>query len=153
MTSSIFDQYKKLNKIPLGNLIFNFAIGIKAPFFGKIKPDVVALGSGICRVKMKDRWGVRNHIGTVNAGAMCTLAEITGGLALDATIPSDLRWIPKGMTVSYLVKGVGLLEAECSFDKNIIETGDVILPVVIRNMDDTVVFKADITFYISSKQK
>lgn len=49
---------------------------------------------------MKDRWRIRNHIGSVNAGTMCTLAELTGGMAVDASIPASLRWIPKDMTAA-----------------------------------------------------
>ncbi len=90
-------------------------------------------------------------MGTVNAGAMCTIAELTAGMALDATIPKHLRWIPKKMTVAYLTKGKGTLEASCDFDESIIQEGDIILPVLLKNTDNIIVFTADITFYISKK--
>ncbi len=144
--------YRKLTTLPLGHFIFNKAVGFLAPFFGKIHPDVTELKPGLCIVQMKDRWSVRNHIGSINAGAMCTLAELTGGLTVDATLPKDLRWIPKKMTVEYLKKAKGILEATCRIDGNTIQEGDLVLPISIMNRDDKEVFHAEITFYISKKK-
>ncbi len=144
--------YRKLTTLPLGHFIFNKAVGFLAPFFGKIHPNVIELKPGLCIVQMKDRWSVRNHIGSINAGAMCTLAELTGGLAVDATLPKDLRWIPKKMTVEYLEKAKGVLEATCRIDGNTIQEGDLVLPISVMNMNHKEVFHAEITFYISKKK-
>jgi acyl-coenzyme A thioesterase PaaI-like protein len=76
--SSIYPQFLKLNRLPGGKFLFSKAIEFAAPLFGKIKPKVIDLRPGYCEVKMKDRWGVRNHLGTVNAGALCSLTELTG---------------------------------------------------------------------------
>lgn len=149
--ANFLEIYNKVTRLPLGNFLFNKGIGIKAPFFGKIHPNIVELTKSHCLVTMKDRWGIRNHMGTVNAGAMCTIAELTAGMALDATISKKLRWIPKKMTVAYLTKGKGTLTASCDFDENIIQEGDIVLPVLLKNTDDVTVFTADITFYISTK--
>ena len=146
------DIYRKLTSLPLGHFLFNKAVGFIAPFFGKIRPDIVELKPGLSIVKMKDRRSVRNHIGSINAGAMCTLAELSAGLAMDATIPKDLRWIPKKMTVEYLEKAKGTLEATCQFDENIIKQGDLLIPVSVMNMDNKEVFHAEITFYISQRK-
>ncbi len=144
--------YRKLTTLPLGRFMFNKAVGFLAPFFGKIHPDVIELKPGLCIVQMKDRWSVRNHIGSINAGAMCTLAELTGGLAVDATLSKDLRWIPKKMTVEYLEKAKGTLEATCRIDDNTIMEGDLVLPISVMNRDKEEVFHAEITFYISKKK-
>ena len=150
---SLLEIYGRASKIPFGNFLFNSGIGIVAPFFGKIRPKVVELKPARCVIRMKDRRGVRNHIGTVNAGAMCTLAELTGGMAMDAAIADHLRWIPKKMTVSYLAKGEGTLEAVCDFDASQIKEGEVTLPVSIKNTNHKEVVFADITFYISRKKQ
>jgi len=149
--ANFLETYNKFTRFPFGAYLFNKAIGFKAPFFGKIHPDIIELKHSKCVVRMKDRWGIRNHMGTVNAGAMCTIAELTAGMALDATISNKLRWIPKKMTVAYLAKGKGTLEAICEFDESSIHEGDIILPVLLTNTDKITVFTADITFYISKK--
>lgn len=148
----IFDNYRKITKYPFGHFIFNKGIGWTAPFFGKIKPNVIELEPARCVVEMKDRRGIRNHIGTVNAGALCSLAELTAGMAVDAAIPGHLRWLPKAMTVSYLEKGKGTLKGKCEFDPELLQKGDVVIPMEIINKSNHTVFKADITFYISGKK-
>lgn len=149
--SSILESYNKISKLPAGKYIFSKIVGFSAPFFGKIKPRVIELRPSYCEVQIKDRWGVRNHIGTINAGALCSLAEMTGGMALDSVVPSSLRWIPKSMTVQYIKKATGLTSAISQFDAAIVEEGDVVIPVVVSNQKGETVFTADITFYVSAK--
>lgn len=151
--ASFLEIYNKVTRLPFGHYFFNKGVGFVAPFFGKIRPNIIELKSSHCVIKMKDRWGIRNHIGTINAGAMCTLAELTGGMAIDATIPTHLRWIPKKMTVEYLRKGKGTLEAVCRFDAALIQEGDITLPVIIKNTANKDVLSAEITFHISKKKK
>jgi len=148
----VLDIYNKFSKWPFGSFLFSKAVGFTAPFFSKIKPRVLMLKPAYCSVAMKERRGLRNHIGSVNAGALCTLAELTGGMALDATISNDLRWIPKSMTVKYQKKAKGNLIAVCDFAADSIVEGDVVLPVLVHNQAQEQVFEAEITFYISQRK-
>jgi acyl-coenzyme A thioesterase PaaI-like protein len=145
--------YNKIKGYPFGKYIFNKGIGFRSPFFGKIRPHVIDLKPAFCVAEMKDRHGIRNHIGTVNAGAMCSLAELTAGMAVDAAMPENLRWLPKAMSVLYLKKGRGTLTAKCEFDPGLLVQGDVIIPLDIRDKENDKVFTAEITFYISQKNK
>jgi len=148
---AIIDQYHSYKKLPFGNWLFNKGVGFNAPFFGKIKPNITHYSAGHCEVQIKDRWSVRNHIGTINAGALCSLAELTGGLALDSAIDKKLRWLPSGMTVAYIKKATGLQTCVCKLDAPITETGEKKVPLaIIDNAGDTV-FTAEITFYLSLK--
>jgi acyl-coenzyme A thioesterase PaaI-like protein len=151
--ASFLDSYQKITGFPGGQYLFNKLIGFKAPFFARIHPNVLELKSALSVVEMKDRRSIRNHIGSVNAGAMCTLAELSGGLALDAAIPHDLRWLPRGMAVAYLKKAKGTLIARCEFDLQIIHEGDIVIPLEIKDPGNDIVFTAEITFYISKKNK
>jgi hypothetical protein len=45
----------------------------------------------------------------VHAIALCNLAEFTGGLMTDVSIPRRCAGFPKGMTVEYLKKAVGTM--------------------------------------------
>jgi acyl-coenzyme A thioesterase PaaI-like protein len=151
--ASFLDAYQQITKFPGGKYLFNKLIGFKAPFFARIHPNVLELKRALSVVEIKDRRSVRNHIGSVNAGAMCTLAELSGGLALDAAIPSHLRWLPRSMTVAYLKKAKGTLTARCEFDPQIIREGDIVVPLEILDPGNELVFTAEITFYISKKKK
>ena len=150
---SILERYQQLSKYPGGNALFGFLVGINAPFFGKIHPKFIALKPAYCETQIKDRWGVRNHLGSINAGALCSMAEMTGGLALDTIVPKTMRWIPRSMSVEYIVKAKGTITAISEFDPDIVQEGDVIIPITIKNTNEQVVFTAQITFYISSKKQ
>jgi acyl-coenzyme A thioesterase PaaI-like protein len=143
--------FKQMSKFPLGNHIFTKGLTFRAPYFSTIHPLVTDLSSGLCKVEIKDRRSIRNHIGTINAGAMCTLSELTGGLAVEASIPSNLRWLPKEMTVNYTKKAKGKLIGFCSFDPNILVPGDIKMPIDIKDESGDTVLKATILFYISER--
>jgi len=143
--------YKQISKFPLGNHIYSKGLTFRAPFFSTIHPLVTDLSSGFCKVEIKDRRSIRNHLGTINAGAMCTLSELTGGLAVEASIPSNLRWLPKEMTVNYTKKAKGKLIGFCSFNPNILVPGDIKMPIEIKDESGDTVLKATILFYISER--
>ncbi len=149
--SNILNKYNKLTSFPGGRFLFNKAVGFTAPFFAKVHPNIQQLEAGLCVVTVKDRRSIRNHIGTINAGAMCTLAELTAGMAVDASIPKSLRWIPKQMCVAYLKKASGKLTAVCRFDVSMLQPGDIEIPVQLLNSAKEKVFTATINFYISEK--
>ena len=151
--SIIYPRYKKIIKLPAGRFIFNKAIGFGAPFFGKIKPNVIELKPGYCEVQIKNRRGVQNHIGTINAGALCSLAELTGGMAIDTLVPDSMRWLPRGMTVKYLKKATGTVTAISQLETASVGVGDLDVLITVSNSDGEAVFTAVITFYVSAIEK
>jgi acyl-coenzyme A thioesterase PaaI-like protein len=107
MSASVLSLYRRITRWPAGHWLFSRLVCFKAPYFATIAPRFVTLEPG--EVRIRDRRRVHNHIGTVHAIALCNLAELSTGVMTDATIPTDMRWIPKGMTVEYLKKAVGTL--------------------------------------------
>ena len=150
--SSTFTLYKRFTRYPFGNVIFSKALSFRAPYFSTIHPHVTQLRPGYCSVEIKERRSIRNHIGTIHAGALCTLSELVGGLAVEATIPSSLRWIPKEMTVQYIKKAKGKLVGECSVDPGVLTPGDISVPLKIKNEREETVLNAVIVFHISERK-
>jgi len=103
--------YRKFMRFPAGQWLFSRAVCFKAPYFGSIKPTIRLLEHSRCEATIPHRRAVHNHIGTVHAIALCNLAELCAGVLTDASLPADMRWIPKGMTVSYLKKASGTMRA------------------------------------------
>lgn len=149
---SILQRYQQLRRLTGGNYVFSKAVGFNAPFFGKIRPQVIELRRGYCEVRIKDRWSIRNHLGTINAGALCSLAEMTGGMALDTLVPSHMRWIPRSMTVHYLAKATGVTTGITDLPMGELAAGDTVVPVTVSNSEGEPVFTAEITFYVSNKK-
>lgn len=149
--STILQRYQQLSRFPLGRALFAKLVGLSAPFFRHISPKFIDLRPAYCETQIRNRWGVRNHLGTINAGALCSMAEMTGGLALDSIVPKSMRWIPRSMQVQYVAKATGTVTAISTFDPAIVVAGDVIIPIVVNNEAGDTVFSADITFYLSAK--
>jgi acyl-coenzyme A thioesterase PaaI-like protein len=149
---STLTLYEQFSRYPLGSVIFSKALAFRAPYFSTIHPHVTRLRPGYCRIEIKDRRSIRNHLGTIHAGALCTLSELTGGLAVEATLPFSLRWIPKEMTVQYIKKARGKLVSECSVDQSLLTPGDVSVPLSIKDESGDTVMNALIVFYISERK-
>ncbi len=149
---TILERYNKISRYPGGRFVFAKLVGLSAPFFAKIKPRFIDLRPAYCETQIDDRRAVHNHMGTINAGALCSLAEMTGGLALDTVVPKNMRWIPKSMEVKYVNKATGTITAISQFNPEIVIEGDVVIPIIVSNKENKTVFSADITFYISKKK-
>ena len=150
--SNTLALYQRYTQWPFGKHLISAAVGMRAPYFSTIRPLILELAPGLCKVQVKDRRSVRNHFGTIHAGAMCTLSELTGGLAVDASLPKNLRWIPREMTVHYLKKAKGTLTALCSFEPSILAPGDVPVHLQIMDTSGESVLDATILFYISKRK-
>src|SRR5579859_959072 len=111
MSASLLSLYQRITRWPCGHWLFSRAVCLRAPYFATITPYFVALEPGRCEVHMRDRRRVHNHIGTVHAIALCNLAELSAGVMAEATLPSGVRWIPKGMSVEYLSRAKGSMHA------------------------------------------
>lgn len=105
-------------------------------------------------VRLRQRRRIQNHMGTVHAIALCNAAELAGGLATDVTIPGSMRWIPKGMTVRYLKKALGVLTATAQVDPvaDSATAQELHALVVVRDASNDIVFDADITMWISPRK-
>ncbi|MGD8149574.1 hotdog fold domain-containing protein [Ornithinimicrobium sp. Y1694] len=156
MTSSpAAKAYAALRDKPLGKALFSAAVSLRAPYFRTILPVIVSLEPGRGEARMRDWWGVRNHIGTVHAIASCNLAEFVGGLTTDVSVPATHRWIPRGMTVTYLAKARGTLTGVATVEDlsglGAEESREVVVPVAITDRDGTEVVRADITMWVAPR--
>ncbi len=152
MSTPLLSLYRRLTRWPGGHWLFSRAVCFKAPYFASISPRITALEPGRCEGTLADRRKVRNHIGTVHAIAMCNLAELTAGLMVDASLPTGMRWIPRGMQVQYLAKARGNLHALAVPAQAIIAATEAYaLPVVvsIRDRAGNEVFQARIDMWLS----
>ena len=153
-TTSLLRLYQKFTKYPLGHWIFSKAVCFKAPYFGTISPIIIFLENGRCEAIINDRRKVHNHIGTVHAIALCNLAELCAGVMTDASLPKGMRWIPIGITVSYLKKASGTLRGIAT-PMIPLETRDTAydLPINVDVLDQSgaKVFHAEICMWLSPK--
>ena len=147
-------MFATLRRYPMGAAIFSAAVCRRAPYFASISPRFRELRPGLAEVFVRNRRRVHNHLGTVNAIAMCAMCELAAGTMIDSSLPSGLRWIPRGMTVRYVKKADTALVARAELMAPISESfqGDVIVPARVRNTAGEIVMEADITMYVSARR-
>jgi acyl-coenzyme A thioesterase PaaI-like protein len=143
----------RVRKSTVGRWLFARTGARRAPYFGTIKPKFLDLEPKYCRVSMKKRRAVENHIGTVHALAMGNLCELAAGMCTEVTIPVGMRWIPRGMTIEYLSKAETDVVATARLDKTE-WTGpeNVGVPVTVTDAAGKEVVRAVISMYVSPKR-
>lgn len=151
--SAVKSLWKTLNSKPGGKWLFTKVIALKAPYFSSIKARFDELETGASQLTLWDKRSMHNHIGTVHAIAMCNAAELVAGITTDFSIPPDIRWIPKGMTVRYLKPARGKLKVTGNLPAIVSgQTADVPVSVAITDAAGDEVFTAEITMYCSPKR-
>ncbi|HZH43007.1 MAG TPA: hotdog fold domain-containing protein [Lysobacter sp.] len=139
----------------LGSWLFARAICFKAPYFATIAPRFRALEPGRCVATLRHRRRVSNHLGTVHAIALCNLAELTAGLVTEASLPTSMRWIPKGMNVEYLKKAVGSMCAEATPEQPAVAADagyELPVRVVVTDSAGDTVMRARIAMWVSPRR-
>jgi acyl-coenzyme A thioesterase PaaI-like protein len=148
--------WRRLGASATGRRLFSRVVCMKAPYFASIAPRVEVLEPGLCEAELKQRRGVQNHIGTVHAIALCNLAELCAGLVTDVSIPADMRWIPKGMTVRYLAKAKGRIRASARprvTPFSATKAYDLVIEVTLKDECDREVAAADIDMWLTPRTR
>lgn len=140
---------------PGGRALFSTAMCLRVPYFRTVLPSVREMRAGYCEVTAPKWWGVRNHIGTFHAIAACNMAEIAMGMLAESTVPPTHRWLPKGMTVSYVAKAETGLRAVARLPE-IPDFGDdgfdLDVPVIVSDRTGKPVVTATITIWVTKKK-
>jgi len=146
--------YRSLQKLSPRGWLFSRLICWRAPYFASIRPRIAQLAPGHCAVEIEQRRHVQNHIGTVHAIALCNMAELAAGLVIEASLSTRMRWIPKGMEVSYLAKAKGRMRAEATPQNALaVASEGYDAPIAVRVTDaaGTEVFRALIRMWVTPK--
>ena len=145
-------KWRRLSGGAVGRWLFGRIVSLRAPYFATIAPRFLELRPGLCRVSMRKRRRVENHLGTVHALAMGNLVELAAGMVTEVTIPAAMRWIPRGMTIEYMKKALTGVTATARLDKpdwgGAENTGVL---VSVHDAGGVEVVRAVVTMYVSPR--
>lgn len=154
--SKLVDAYGVATKVPVvGDRLFSFAFSQVAPYFWTIRPRFTVIQPNRAEVVIRKRRGVQNHIGTVHAIALCNGLEAAMGALAEATIPSNKRWIPKGMDIQYTAKATSDITCIAETDPEQWTSDNPDLHVRVRGEreDGVVVIEGVIKLWVTEKPK
>jgi acyl-coenzyme A thioesterase PaaI-like protein len=125
--SSFLELWRRLSPLPGGAWLFSRGFGFMVPYSGSVAPRIRVLEPGRAEVEIPDRRANRQHLGSVHAIALMNLAEMTGGLAMMAGLPPNVRGIVTTLSMTYHKKARGTIRAiacvtvptvrkDCDFD-------------------------------------
>ena len=135
---------------PGGKRIFDRMVAVAIPYTGAMGAHVLELRPGYARVQLRERRGIRNHLGSIHAIALANLGEFTGGLAMTATAPATVRSILLKLEVEFTKKARGVVTAECHCTVPAITAPtDHIVKTVVRDASDTEVARVAAVWRIS----
>lgn len=98
-------------------LTVNKILGVAIPFATRNHFEVIELGNGYLKAKIPLK-GNKNHIGTMYAGALFTLAELPGGILSIFNFDSNYYPILKELKMTYLKVAKTDVTVEFSLSEN-----------------------------------
>lgn len=110
----LLEKWNQFSSTALGRTVFNKLFGYYVPYSGSVYPEILELRPGFCRIQIKDRRKIRNHLNSIHAAALMNVAEAASGLAFICGLPKDARGIVTEFKVQYKKKARGTLTAECT---------------------------------------
>jgi acyl-coenzyme A thioesterase PaaI-like protein len=97
----IVESAERLNA-PVANALLGAMLRIASPFNAPLRAAVETWKPHVCRVRIRNRRALHNHLGGVHAGALVTAGETPAGLLILKSFPlSRYRLILKGLAVEY----------------------------------------------------
>jgi len=150
----VLSAWRRASPSRLGRWLFARTVCHRAPYFGTLRPRFLELEPALCRVSMRKRRAVENHIHSVHALAIGNLCELAAGMVTEVTLPSTLRWLPRGMTIEYLRKAESDVTATARLSKSEWsgQAESIAVPVSVLDATGTEVVRAVITMYVSVKK-
>ncbi len=149
----IIDDWNRLKNVPFfGKSLFTWAIWLKIPYTGSVRPHILELEKGYAKTLLKDRRSIRNHLKSVHAAALMNFAELTSGIAFICALPDDAKGIVTHFEMTYKKKARGTLTGECRCEiPAVMEAKEYKVQAILRDASQDVVAIGEATWKVSPK--
>lgn len=148
----VLKAWRTLKNKPFGGKLMAMFIAARAPYFKTVSATVLEIAPHQAQVLLPKRRKIENHIGTVHVIAICNGLEFAMGVMAEASIPSHLRWIPKGMSLQYLAKAGSNIRCVAQVAAEDWRLGDLEVQVTAYDDNNVVVVAGVIKLWISENR-
>lgn len=149
--TAFLKNWRRVSKLPGGKRLFSAVFSRFAPYFKTIGAQIEEIRPNYTELTLKKRKAVENHIGTVHVIAICNLLEMAMGSLAEASIPHELRWIPKGMSLDYTAKADSDITGIAEVNAEDWKPGNLDVRVKGITTEGKVAVTGTITLWISEK--
>jgi acyl-coenzyme A thioesterase PaaI-like protein len=139
-------EWRKRSPSRFGRWLFARKVCRRAPYFASIRPQFMEVRPALCVVVMPRHLATGGARGAVHALAIANLCELAVSTVTDVTLPPNMSWQTRGMTIEYLRRAESDVTATARLDKT--EWGEaqnVAIPVSAVDRNGTEVVRAVIT--------
>ena len=149
MEQAVVERWNRARGSRLGRWLFSRAVGRFAPYTGTIGARIEEIEPGRSVVAMRDCRAVRNHLQSIHAVALTNLIELSGSLAIIASMHPGTRMIPVRLESEFLKKARGTVTAEgaCEPPDTGFE-GEIQATVIVRDAAGNEVTRGRVTVVI-----
>ena len=127
------------------------------PYTGSLGARIVELRPEFARTELRERRAVRNHLRSVHAIALANLAELTGNMVLQYSLPDDMRFIVTEMRIVYTKKARGTIIGTSQCDLSELTEGpdrkSYDIEVRLSDASDDTVATAVLTSLVGPKKR
>ncbi len=149
--NKVLSLYNKALRLPFGRRLFSVYGARQAPYFSTVSPIVNVLEPNHCKILLRQRKRLQNHIGTMHVIAIANGLEMAMGFMAEASIPSHLRWIPKGMELRYPGKAATDIVCTAMVPADAWKAGDLAVAVEANDTHGATVVVGTIHLWVSEK--
>jgi acyl-coenzyme A thioesterase PaaI-like protein len=110
-------DWQKRSQSRLGRWLFAQGLCRREPYFRSIKPHVLELRPALCMVVIPRGRSTSGAGNTVHPLAIATLCELAASTVTEVTLPPNMSWHSRGMTIEYLRQAESDVTATARLDK------------------------------------
>ena len=114
LEQTVIETWNRSKGSRLGRWLFSRGVRLISPYTGTIAARIETLEPGRSVATMRDRKAVRNHLRSIHAVALTNLIELSGSLAIIASMHPGTRMIPVRLESEFVKKARGTVTAEGS---------------------------------------
>ena len=141
--------WKSFSKSRFGKRLFSYLIRFVNPYSGTLGAQIDVFEKGYAEVYLPDKRKNRNHLDSIHAIALTNLGELTSGIAVLGSLPSNVRGIVTHISIDFFKKARGTLKAVCKCSPpEVIKDTEYIVKADIFNAEDELVSQVSVTWQL-----